>query len=68
MNIEAYIVLDSNLAIPAKHAALFQECIRLDQTYRDGSYQYTLHKNQQLGFTLLNRDAVAVIVAEDKLK
>lgn len=69
MKNEAYVVIETGIAIPLSAATMLSEAVRVDSRY-DGGYVYTIatKNTQPLDFKILPKDYVAGMIAEHKLK
>jgi hypothetical protein len=67
MKAEPYVVISSNVAIPARCIAALDELVNIETKY-DSGYTYHLGSTAPVSLTHLSKDYVAGMIAEDKLK
>ena len=67
MKAEPYVVINSNVAIPARCLPALDEMVNIESRY-DSGYVYSLGKEVPVNLVHLSKDYVAGMIAAEKLK
>jgi hypothetical protein len=69
MKPEAYVQFEGTFMLPLRLAEAIAELVPLKATYESGpGYVYTLAPDQKVSVSMLNKDYVAGMIAQEKMK